>query len=484
MSPPVSRRAALLTLGGAAVATVAGCRPGPLPQPASTAANGIIAAGSSAWARAAELTLGQASWCWFSTPRSVIDGSGRLYAGGVHTGSDSGSDGDIVVFEANLPARTVARHRIDRSPVPDDHANPSVSLPWGPHGAVWTGWAPHATVDAAAFTREGTLVASPGGGGARVPAPGGMRQVGGNVFGSSYFAAAVVGGRRWLLSRRRHGRWQLWVEDGPGWKEIGELVLPASNLGQGGLRPYHLVASDGQNLHVAVSTNNPTETKYSAVYHFVVRGRDYAICAADGRVIGQAGTRPVPTNLLPMVYGGQRNGRNASAWPVDITFDQGRPNILISSRDTHGNATMQVPGAEQRLRYVWARLRITRRHWDVQHLAFAGSNLYRQQPDYSGLAALAPGNPFEVVVSTNVNPVSGRPLRSRSDGRVHWELWHGQRRHHDRAWLWRPATADSTSDNLRPHLAAGGGYRSLTWMRGSYPHYRLGNTRLVTRFLR
>jgi hypothetical protein len=113
-------------------------------------------------------------------------------------------------------------------------------------------------------------------------------------------------------------------------------------------------------------------------------------------------------------------------------------------------------------------------------MAWAGGELYGNQPDYSGLGSLDPTNAQRVVISTNVNPHSGAPLRSTRDNKVHYELWEGYRAA-ERAWTWVPLTRNSAEDNIRPILVAGEERKVLVWMCGTYRSWLDYDTRIVAR---
>lgn len=76
-----------------------------------------------------------------------------------------------------------------------------------------------------------------------------------------------------------------------------------------------------------------------------------------------------------------------------------------------------------------------------------------------------------VYLSTNADPVTGRPLISKADGKRHWEIFRGRTRD-GATWKWRPITRDSTQDNLRPIVPICDKTRSiLLWLRGTYSIY-------------
>lgn len=459
---PMSRRD-LLRLGvgvaaAPALSRLAACAPVGDPPPAGV--RWLFTSG-------ADLDLGQGSWCWYSSPRTVVDGD-QLYAGSVVTGTGTAQDGEIVVHKVDLAKRRIAaRTVVGHAVQPDDHANPSVSLPNGPGGGVQVAWAPHTRRPEDGYVYAGMLGDE-------------LQPITEQMDGTAYAAAERVAGQRWILTRRVlvERSWSLLRYRPEGWENLGQVTTAVPSAEEAEPRPYHVVASSGSHMHLFVSTSNPSQQPFSSVYHGTVNP-DLQVRRTDGRVVGTVGSSPPPITALTKVWDGHRSGgRDGRGWPVAANWAKGRPNVIISTRDTYGSPAMKLPGALSQLRYVWARRRLDNT-WNVEHLAWAGSELYPAQPDYSGLAALDPVDPYRVVVSTNVHPRSGKPLRSSSDGRVHWELFEGYRS--TTRWAWTPITSNSTADNLRPSIAVGGGHRALTWLRGNYPHYTTADTRLVMR---
>ncbi len=455
-------RRAVLRLGVAALAVpsvtqLVGC---------AERGDGLPAGPSWLFTEGRESDLGPGSWCWFSSPRTVIDGD-LLHAGSVVTGTGTSADGDVVVTSLDLRTHRVTNRLVlGHAPHPDDHANPSVSLPDGPGGRVQVAWAPHSGRPDAGYVFEGTLGRA-------------LRPITARFEGTAYAAAATVAGESWVLTRRGQPySWQLLRKRAAQWHNLGEVTTPEPSTSQARPRPYHLVASSGAALHLFVSSSNPSDFRYSSVYHGTI-GADLTIRRTDGTLIGSVGHPPPVTELTEVWNGRRSGGRDGRGWPVAATWSGGRPTVVLSCRDTFGPPSLRVPGAASQLRYVWARPGEDQ-GWHVRHLCWAGSELYAAQPDYSGLAALDPLDPLRVVVSTNVHPMTGTPLLSAADGRIHWELFEGRGSAY-RPWSWVPLTQGSSTDNLRPVIAADGPHRALTWMRGAYPHYSAAVTHLVVR---
>jgi hypothetical protein len=82
-----------------------------------------------------------------------------------------------------------------------------------------------------------------------------------------------------------------------------------------------------------------------------------------------------------------------------------------------------------------------------------------------------PQNVNVVYISTDANPVTGRPLISRSVFRRHHEIFRGITEDGGRSWQWTPVTANSPAGNYRPLVPIwpeAGERTLLVWMRGSY----------------
>jgi hypothetical protein len=152
----------------------------------------------------------------------------------------------------------------------------------------------------------------------------------------------------------------------------------------------------------------------------------------------------------------------------------GQPYVAFSTqRDGRGLPTGQ---GGMDLRYHFARF--DGREWQVDEIAHAGTRLYPNEDDYSGLVALDPRDPDVLYISTNADPATGEPLVSQADGQRHYEIFRGEPR--DDAWQWTPITANSTMDNIRPIMPkVSDGPAPLVWLRGKYITYRQWTTAVV-----
>jgi hypothetical protein len=452
-SGDVDRRGALKLLGGAAAfalfPTLTGCdardlRSVNLGTPQS------------------ERVIGQGGWCWFHSPRAAI-GGGKVWLGSVVSGGHE-RDGDVEVIAFDTKTLRVAERHVVGRTRPDDHAAPSVMMLSS--GRPQVAWSTHTRTNWIEVGDVGRPLQ-------RIQRPAALVEPGRGV---SYASAHVVGGKRWLLYRGEKFSWNLLVSSDGGrtWAYRGLVVDTA-----GGQRPYIIAASDGTQLHVMASDGNPTEYRGTSVSYFTVAG-DFTIRDNLGARIGAVGSRPVQLASATRMFTGRAGSTelaDTDAWVCDVQFIARRPTAILSVRDPWPPGSAKV--GQVRHRYLWARQRGDG-SWTVEHMAWAGGELYGNQPDYSGLGSLDPTNAQRVVISTNVNPHSGAPLRSTRDNKVHYELWEGYRAA-ERAWTWVPLTRNSAEDNIRPILVAGEERKVLVWMCGTYRSWLDYDTRIVAR---
>lgn len=464
----VSRRDALRwagVLGAAAVvpAALTACEPAPpVPMPLrpdpSLRALGFVGG--------TDVVVGQGGWCWFQAPRASFGPGGLLWLGSSVSSTGTADDGAVQAVAFDTVTSTVRVRRTLARTQEDDHTSPSV-LALG--DGVQLAWALHQNVDyleVGDTSVNGVLVVR------RVRRPASLTRPG---RGMAYASAHVVAGQRWLLYRGEQFSWNLLTSpDGVTWTARGLVVAP----GASGDRPYVHAASDGERLHLVVSDGNPTEFRGTSVYAATLAA-DLKVRRSDGSVVGSVGAgAPKPSSLSRLIAGtvGTDEAHDTDAWLCDLQVVDGRPTGVLVTRDAWPEGAAAVGG--YRHRYHWIRLRPA--GWTVEPLCWGGGELFALQPDYAALAAQDPSDPTRVVVATNVDPVSGTPLVSQADGRVHVELFEGTRVA-EGTWTWLPVTADSTEDNIRPVIAAGGPAKALAWMRGRYWSWTDFDTRIVVR---
>lgn len=435
---------------------MAGCPAGPAPSPAARADGrpSPTAPDTPPHPPAGELrTFAEdGAWCWFQDERAIVDASAPGGPTLLITSTSTRGENDLVHY--NLQTSVLGRQQLHGGLEPDDHnVGALVQLDDGRYLAAYaahrreprfywrTSVSPH---DPTRWTDPSTLELTD----ATV------------TYTNLHVLRDEEGAERVFNFTRARDRdpnaFELSTPATGGWHWKGWLVHDPNR------RPYLRYTSDGKVVHFLVTDGHP-QTSSNSVHHGVFDGAT----VRDGRgvVVRESLDQPtstLPSRLTPVFEG----STDEVPWVIDLELDpDDRPYALLSSR------------RDTELHYHYARFDGER--WFHHPLAHAGTALYEQQPDYSGLAALDPEDPNRVVISTNADPVTGAPLISGADGQRHWELYEGHSQD-GATWSWSPLTHDSTVDNLRPVIPAWEADRRVVlWMRGTYRTYRDWDTQIV-----
>ncbi len=390
-------------------------------------------------------------WCWYQDERVIVH-EGRLIIGSVANragtdGEDRWGNVEVTVYDlaGGRPLRASVLHEHLQD---DDHDVPSLLV--RADGRIL-----------AAYSRHGNdplmrCRVSERPGEATSWQPERQEERGAGVTYSNLFRlAAENGGRGRIYNFYRGEGWNpnLLVsdDDGDTWSYAGRLVAF-----QG--RPYVKYASNNRDrIHFLTTEGHPLEYKKTSLYHGVIRKG--GVYRSDGRLVRSLKDGPVAPEELTRIYAGDPNH---AAWTIDLHLDAaGRPFTVYSvqmNQDPNDN------------RYRYARWDGTA--WHDFEAAHAGTWLCPGQIHYTGLASLDPQDPNLLYISTDADPVTGRPLISRSDGKRHYELFRGATRDGGAHWTWEPVTHDSQADNLRPIVPIHEGKQTiLLWLRGTYMMY-------------
>jgi len=224
-------------------------------------------------------------------------------------------------------------------------------------------------------------------------------------------------------------------------------------------RPYPRYASNGKDtIYVSISDAHPRAFGNS-IYYFQFRDGKYF--KADGTEIKSlTNDGPLRPSETEMIYRGAMTREKPAgfesvpnaAWTSDIAVDpHGRPHIAYSvylSNDDHRYRIASWDGKK----------------WLDREVAYAGRCLYPRESSYTGLIALDPVDPNVVLISTDVDPKTGKDR-----GGKH-EIYRAKIDPADDVSTinWQPVTKNSPVRNIRPMILRDDNRRIILWQRGDF----------------
>jgi reactive intermediate/imine deaminase len=409
-------------------------------------------------------------WCWFEDERVIVAG-GKLMigaiAGGIHDPARRGAVEAITYDLATGKSTRATLHagatEAERKLWFDDHNSPAFAI--RPDGRIVSMYALHGR-DEKIYYR---ISAAPGDGtrwqDERVYIPSASSRV---TYSNLHLLRGENGGQGRLynffrgLDNSFKPSWMYSDDFGDSWTTGGILIDVPTEFKH---RPYVKYASDGGDaVHFAYTEGHPRNFDNS-IYHAYYR--DGKLHRSDGTVIRSLKEGLKRPEEGTLVFKGDAGN---VAWISDLHLDaQGRPYLAYSvQKDSGPGVPDERIGQDHRYRYA----RWNGSRWTDHEVAYAGTRVYRGEDDYTGLIALDPHDPDHMYISTNADPVTGKPLISAADGQRHWEVYEGRTANGGASWTWTPVTRDSTADNLRPIVPIWPGDKvALLWLRGKMRAY-------------
>ena len=411
------------------------------------------------FAQAPTVLTKDAGYCWFEEPRALFVGD-TLIVGNVASGwADPNKKGDIeaIAYDSKTRQTTVTELH-DRLEL-DDHDSPAFVR--RPDGRLLTLYAKHGTENHFYY---------------RVSSPGSLSTWDNERTFVPTAATKLTYSNLFLLTSEANRIYDFYrgLDDsykpsfaysddaGETWKS-GNVVINVPSTEKH--RPYVRYASNGlDSIHLLYTEAHPRDYDNS-LYH--VSYRQGSLYRSDGTLVHSLAQGLTSPSEGSRIYQGDPDH---VAWGMDLKLDQvGRPVALYSVQV--GSAGLPTGQGGDDIRYRYARWDGST--WHDSALAYGGSKLYSGEDDYSGLAVVDASDTNVVFISTNADPLTGKPLLSAGDGLRHHELFRGETTDGGQTWQWTPVTHDSTLDNLRPIVPPPGpaGQRALLWLRGKYRAY-------------
>ena len=434
----------------------------------------LFAAAAPAQERAVFEVNDDGGWCWFQDERAVISGD-LLIAGTVASGyrnPDRRGDIDAAIYNLKSGRKQIAvlhHGLLARGDIYDDHNAPAF---WQrPDGRIVSVYAMHGpenrfycriskSRDAAAWENETVFVPS---------------ETTRLTYSNLLFLSAENGGKGRLYNffRGLDGRNKpsyAWSDNlGEAWTTGNVVIDTPAHVKE---RPYVRYAGNGRDTVHLLYTDGHPRNSVNSIYHVFYRaGKLHRSDGAPIRGLTEGLKEP---SEATRVFPGDPNN---VAWSSDIELDKaGRPYAVYSVQKDSGGMPPGKGREDHRYRYA----RWTGKQWVDYEAAYAGTRLYPLEDDYTGNICLDPQDLHTVYISTDADPMSGKPLVSKADGRRHYEIFRGVTPDGGKSWRWTAITRDSAEDNIRPMVPKSSGrYRVVLWVRGVYTKYTDYKLRLV-----
>jgi hypothetical protein len=255
------------------------------------------------------------------------------------------------------------------------------------------------------------------------------------------------------------------TDQGQSWSYGGLLTEPDDSIGY--VNGYFKYCGNGNDRIDFIGTEHHPRDYNTSIYHGYIRGgRSYNSTGSvmDSNITDQSA--PKPANFTRVFAANTSMGgvQITRCWMSDIqTYGSNSIAIIFSGRANN---------SEQDHRYIYARFNGS--SWSNYYLCKAGPKMYSSEEDYVGLAAIDPGNPDVIYVSTPVDP------RNDSTDLGVREIFKGETSNQGSSWTWTPITENSSRDNFRPIVPKWDSQNTaLLWFRGTYNSAQNYNAEVV-----
>ena len=386
-------------------------------------------------------------WCWYQDERAVVDVKG----GKLVIGSVAFPSGDImaVIYDLKSGSKN-GPTKIGNMSVDDHNAPAIVVRPDGGYAAMWAGHnqdckSYYSTYTGSSWAAQKSFDwSSQGCPWSRTVTYANMWYLGTDLVS---FVRSVDTSPNYLISK----------DNGASWSYGGRLT---STPQVGYVAGYYKYWGNNTDRIDFLGTEAHPRDFDNSLYHGYVK--DGKIYNSAGTVIdqtladksGQDITKYTQVFKTGSTVGGVKLEH---AWNADLVrYDDGTIAAIWTARVSGTGST----DPDKRLMYA----RYDGSSWKLTYLAKAGTKLYADEQDYTGLGALQPDDPTTIYISTPYNPSTDTMASGAKR-----EIWRGTTCDNGATFKWTPVTANSTKDNYRPIVPKWDAqHTALLWMKGTY----------------
>jgi hypothetical protein len=385
-------------------------------------------------------------WCWFQDERAVVDTvKQKLVIGSVT------SSGGIEATIYDIAAKKVeGKTQIGKLTVDDHNAPGFLIMPDGRYLAMFADHydkynSHYCIYDGSKWSTEKKFDWK--------KIPGGTDYT--IAYNNIYYLSKEKQIYDFSRANTRSPNFLLSTDSGATWKFGGQLSTDTSDTYNRGYYKYWGNGVD--RIDFCCTEQHPRDFTTSIYHGYITGGKCYS---SNGTVVDSniydVKNLPVSWKNFTKVFanGTKINGVSmVRCWQSDIMrYDDGTIAILLEARANN---------SETDHRNFYSRWDGTT--WTTTYIGKAGTKMYADEQDYTGLGALCPNDQNTIFISSPFNPGDDNSKAGKR------EIWRGVTADHGATWTWTAVTANSSRDNFRPIVPAWDNKNTvLLWFRGTY----------------
>ena len=398
-------------------------------------------------------------WSWYQDERVLVDlDNQKLIIGSVASGRERSRQVEVTHWD--LAANTGERYVLGKVPYTDDHDAPAIiQRPDGNYAAMWATHndsceSYYSIFDGVSWTRPANRF-DWSAHGCPTPYPTSIKITYANLWymGDTLysFVRSIETSPNYLYS----------TDNGATFQKGGRLTASQQ---VGYVAGYYKYWGNNKDRIDWLGTEAHPRNKDNSLWHgyLQISGNKIKIYNSYGEVVDGDATdgaaEDVSLFTRVLATGTTINGVTIShLWNADLVRYNDGTLAVISSGRVSGKGS---DDPDKRLLYH----RFDGRQWKTTYLVKAGTKLYDQEEDYTGLGALDPDNSHVIYVSTPYDPRTDE-----GDFYGKKEIWKGVTCDDGATFAWEPVTANSDVDNIRPVVPKWNtSETALLWLRGTY----------------
>jgi len=400
-------------------------------------------------------------WCWYQDERAVVDTkANKLVIGSVASGGSRNGYIEAVVYDIAAGTKKLSTLGTGLASNVDDHNAPAFLVrPDGKYFAMWSGHRSdcltrRSVFDGTAWSAEKTYDWKANG----CPWAGASTNM---VTYSNpwYIGSSIYAGVRSIATDPAV---LTSADDGDTLSFYGRLMSSGQVGYVAGYFKYF--GNNTDRIDFVGTEAHPRDADTSLFHGYIKDGKVYDSSGTvkDAELKDPNATTTTSVDIktyTPVFKTGATIGgvKLEHAWNHDIVrYADGTVAVLGQARVTGTGTT----DPDKRMLYF----RFDGTSWKSTYLAKAGTKLYADEQDYTGLGALVPDDPTTIYISTPFDPSTDT---MKSGGKR--EIWRGTTCDNGATFKWTAVTANSTKDNIRPIVPKwDASHTALLWMKGSY----------------